>query len=165
MKPTNFELLAAVIAAHTNGELVGRTRLQKTVKLLQRLKYPSRYIYKLSHYGPYSEGVQSDISVLEMFGLVNESERGGDPRKYFVLKASDNARLEATDPFADRILRMEDTDATVLELAATYDAFREWDLNHEQALQSLRAKKGPKCDEGREELALELLRELELPVG
>jgi hypothetical protein len=51
----------------------------------------------------------------------------------------------------------------VLELAATYDSFREAGLEHEEALESLRRKKGNKCEGGREEQALALLSKLGLP--
>ena len=41
MKTGNFWWLAGVIAAHDGRRVVGRTRLQKTVKLLQRLGLPT----------------------------------------------------------------------------------------------------------------------------
>lgn len=65
-----FLWLAAVIAAHPEHKVVGRTRLQKTVKLLQRLGAPMDYDYMIHFYGPYSEGVQADIGLLEAFGFV-----------------------------------------------------------------------------------------------
>ena len=60
-----FRWLAAVVAAHPEHKVVGRTRLQKTVKLLQRLGAPLDYDYTIHFYGPYSEGVQADIGLLE----------------------------------------------------------------------------------------------------
>lgn len=163
MNPSNFQLLAAVIAAHKNHQLVGRTRLQKTVKLLQRLGYPSRYLYKIFFYGPYSDGVQSDIAVLEMMGLVEEEERLGASGNYFVLRADEDCLLPAVEEFEDQIRLMEEADSVVLELAATYDAFRAWGADHETALEKLRRKKGAKCEGGNEERALELLEQLGLP--
>lgn len=61
-----FQWLAAVIAAHPEHKVIGRTRLQKTVKLLQRLGVPTRFGYKLHHYGPYSEDLQSEIGLLQI---------------------------------------------------------------------------------------------------
>src|SRR5947209_17166 len=73
----NFWWLAAVIAAHDKRRLMGRTRLQKTVKLLQRLGMPTDYRYTIFFYGPYSEGVFSDIQLLQRLGLVTELEHPG----------------------------------------------------------------------------------------
>jgi hypothetical protein len=38
-----FRWLAAAITAHPDRKVVGRTRLQKEIKLLQRLKFPTEY--------------------------------------------------------------------------------------------------------------------------
>ena len=58
---------------------------------------------------------------------------------------------------------MQDADAVVLELAATYDMFRTMKSDHEDAMMRLQRKKGGKCDNGNDKKALELLRELGLP--
>ena len=50
-----------------------------------------------------------------------------------------------------------------LELAATYDAFRESGADHAEALSRLRAKKPSKCNALSEQQAFELLRSLGLP--
>jgi len=46
-RPENWRWLAAVIAAHPNHEVYGRTRLQKTVWLLQSMGMPTDYVYSL----------------------------------------------------------------------------------------------------------------------
>jgi uncharacterized protein YwgA len=163
MKTGNFWWLAGVVAAHKNRQMIGRTRLQKTVKLLQRLGLPTDYLYTIFFYGPYSEGVHSDIGLLEQLGLIKELERQnsqGEP--YFIFQAKEEADLPEIEPYRQPIALMEDADATVLELAATYDAFREIGSAHAEALDRLRKKKGPKCDDGREGKALNLLRQLNL---
>jgi hypothetical protein len=162
-----FFWLAAVIAAHPQHKVVGRTRLQKSVKLLQRLGAPLDYDYMIHFYGPYSEGVQSDIGLLENLGLVREQEqRAQDGSAYFVLQATDKAQ-----PLAERddvrayepaITAMSNADAVVLELAATYDAFREVGEDHEAALGRLKAKKASKCTDENVERALSLLKSLRL---
>ena len=45
-----FRWLAAVIAAHPGHKVVGRTRLQKTVKLLKQLGAPLDYDYMIHFY-------------------------------------------------------------------------------------------------------------------
>jgi hypothetical protein len=162
-----YRWLAAVIAAHPEHEIVGRTRLQKTVKLLQRLGAPMDYDYMIHFYGPYSEGVQADIGLLEHFGLTDEkAHTAQDGTPYFMLHATEPAQKLAERPdvrkFHKPIQIMAETDAVVLELAATYDAFRETGDDHKTALERLKRKKGVKCEEGRTEKAIELLKKLGL---
>ena len=159
-----FRWLAAAIAAHKDRKVVGRTRLQKEIKLLQRLGFPTEYSYTLFFYGPYSEGLNADVRLLQAFGLVTEEERSshqGDT--YFVLTASKDAVMPETAPYRRFIDLMQDADVVVLELAATYDMFRTMNSDHEDAVMRLRRKKGGKCDNGNDKKALELLRKLGLP--
>lgn len=163
----NFMWLAAVIAAHPEHKVVGRTRLQKTVKLLKRLGAPLDYDYMIHFYGPYSEGVQADIGLLEKLGVVREEPHTSvDGSSYYVFEARgeaiDLAASEIMKPFQLGIDLMGQTDPVVLELAATYDAFREVGADHPTALERLRRKKGTKCEGGREASALSLLKKLNL---
>ncbi len=163
-----YQWLAAVIAAHPDRTLVGRTRLQKTVRLLQRIGAPVDYSYRMHHYGPYSEGVQSDIGLVEQVGLVNEERSmASDGSPYYRFTASDQAAAWAASSevaeFEEQIRLMSEAEATVLELAATYDSFREAGQDHDAAIKSLRHMKGEKCESGAEEQAMELLRKLDLP--
>ena len=75
MNRGTFWWLGGVIAAHKGRQVVGRTRLQMTVKLLQRLGLPSDYLFTIFFHGPYSRGGHSDIRVLEMLGLVKDIRR------------------------------------------------------------------------------------------
>jgi uncharacterized protein YwgA len=163
----NFWWLAGVIAAHGNRRLMGRTRLQKTVKLLQRLGMPTDYRYTIFFYGPYSEGVFSDIQLLERLGLVSETEHPGPEAgsSSFELTAAAEASLDELAPWRPAIEKMEQADLVVLELAATYDAFREMGSDHAEAVVRLRHKKASKWTEERHARALELLRRLGLPTA
>ena len=164
-----FKWLIAVIAAHPDHTLVGRTRLQKTIKLLQRLDAPIDYDYAMHFYGPYSEGVQADIGLLAKLGLVNEECHLGKDGPYYVLKAEDTplsvADRKEIGKYQEAIDTMSEADTVVLELAATYDAFRAMGSDHEQAMERLRRKKGQKCDDGRAEQAIELLQTIGLDAG
>ena len=163
MNQERFRWLAGVIAAHPNRDVFGRTRLQKTIKLLQRLGLPTDYTYTIHFYGPYSEGVQADIGLLERLELAEETERlGQDGIPYYVIHGKPEAVMEEIVHFQHYIDTMSDVTAVVLELAATYDAFRQMDSDHNEALQRLRRKKGDKCSGGNEEAALQLLRTLGL---
>lgn len=164
MNKGNFWWLAAVIAAHAHRRVVGRTRLQKTVKLLQRLGLPTDYLFTLFFYGPYSEGLFRDIALLTALGLVSEEEYGSDGgTPYFVMQATAQAERAEMQRWASQIALMESTELVVLELAATYDAFREMGADHAEGLTRLRHKKASKWSADREERALELLRQLGLP--
>jgi uncharacterized protein YwgA len=163
MNQDRFRWLAGVIAAHPNREVVGRTRLQKTIKLLQRLGLPTDYSYTIHFYGPYSEGLQAEIGLLEAFGLIQENLRQTkDGTPYYVLRAVPEAKMTEIAPFQPAIDIMSNATPVVLELAATYDAFRESGSDHKEAIQRLRHKKGSKCEEGNQEKALELLADLGL---
>ena len=160
-----FRLLAAVIAAHPDGRVVGRTRLQKTVKLLQRLGLPTDYGYMLHFYGPYSEGLQAEVGLLELMGLVEEKPQGGqDGPQYYVITAKPGAELEEVNrEYRDAIQTMHGAETEVLEIAATHDAFREIGMPHERALEAVRRKKATICTDQRVQEALELLGKLGLP--
>ena len=166
MSEMNQQLIAALIAAHPEGKIVGRTRLQKEVKLLQRLGFPTDYSYSIHFYGPYSESLQSDIGLMDAFGFINESrEQTSEGNEYYVLRASRSAQLPDISEFDSFIERFAATAPVILELAATYDAFREGGDAHVEALERLRRKKGSKCDGGNEAAALELLRSVGLNAG
>ena len=161
-----FRWTAGVVAAHEDRCVIGRTRLQKTIKLLQRLGLPTDYTYLNYFYGPYSPELQSDIGLLEQLGLLHEDERPSAQSEtgfYYVITADESAELPEVRGFKEHIEVLEVAAPVVLELAATYDAFREMGADHHEAIARLRRKKGPKCDGGREDQALELLKELSLP--
>jgi uncharacterized protein YwgA len=163
MSIENFRWLAALVAAHPEGKIFGRTRLQKEVKLLQRLAFPTDYSYTIHFYGPYSESLQGEIGLLEAFGLVDETydvTKDGNP--YYILRAQQSDGLPSVKQFATEIALLNDATTVVLELAATYDAFREEGAGHQEAIKRVRRKKGKKCDGGNLESALELLDSLGL---
>lgn len=166
MSIENYQWLAALIAAHPEQTVVGRTRLQKETKLLQRLGFPTDYSYTIHFYGPYSESLQFDIGLLESFGLVEESAKlSAEGNPYYLLRAKKSENLPAIDKFGVYIGILSEAPPVVLELAATYDAFRESGSDHDDALQRLRRKKGSKCADGNEEQSLDLLVTLGLETG
>ena len=164
MRTGNFWWLAAVIAAHEGRRVVGRTRLQKTMKLLQRLGLPTDYRYSIFFYGPYSEGVFGDSRLLQQMGLISEQEHsggeGGTP--YFEMTARPEAVMEEVARWRSAIDAMQQADLVVLELAATYDAFREMGSDHTEAVARLKHKKAARWTEERHARALELLGRLGL---
>jgi uncharacterized protein YwgA len=163
MANESWQWLAAIIAGHPNHEVFGRTRLQKTVWLLQRLGMPTEYVYSLHFYGPYSEEVKADIALATQLEVITETPKiAQDGTEYFILSAKRFDVLPALGRLKIPVDLLAAEDSVILELAATYDAFREMGLSHEAAVESLRAKKGDKCGGDRERRALDLLQRLNL---
>jgi len=164
MKTERFRWLAAIIHANPQHKLIGRTRLQKQMYLLQQLGLPADYQFRMHHYGTYSEGIQSDIMLLERLGLVEEEQQPtrDDERTYSVFTARDSAAMDEVGEFSEQIQRMSEEDSVVLELAATYDAFFQKTGNHERAQTLLERMKQDKCEDNRMEKARTLLADLKL---
>ena len=158
MPMEKFRILASVIHAHDDHTVTGRVRLQKTVRLLQRMGLPTDYGFRLHFHGPYSEDAQADVALLESLGIVTESH--GD--QGYVYTAIDSALLADLGVFQYAVDRMQAEDAVCLELAATYDAYREMGQDHAGALESMRRKKSRKWTQGCEDRALALLEEFSL---
>ncbi len=104
---------------------------------------------------------------MESLDLVEEEERQtADGLPYFIIKAKKGAALDEDDikPFQKYIdIMSKIKDQVILELAATYDSFRERNYDHEKSLDLLNRKKGSKCTPERIEKSMELLMELGLP--
>ena len=100
------------------SETLGRTRLQKEVKLLQRLGFPTDYPYMIHFYGPYSESLQSDIGLMEAFGSLEEScEPTRDGNECHVLEARESEDLPDVSKFQQYVDKLGDASTVVLELA------------------------------------------------
>jgi len=162
MNIEKFRWVAAVIAAHPERKLYGRLRLQKTIMLLQRCGLPTDYIFSMYHYGPYSDGLQSDIALLEMFNLVKESPSDEPGKNYYIFKASEDACLDAIGEYEEYIGAIHKRETSVLELAATYDACREMGRSKDEALDMIKIKKADKYSKESMSEAFELLKELGL---
>jgi uncharacterized protein YwgA len=162
----NYRLVAGLIEAHPNREVVGRARLQKTVRLMQRIGMGTDYAFSIQAHAPYSEELQSDIAVLERVGLGTEesrTEQGHDSRP--VIRVVPKARTARIDRFRGFIQSLANAELPVLDLAATYDVFREMGSDHADALRRLRAKKGVNFDGNSVDAAMALLKTLGLPAA
>lgn len=158
-----FRYLAAVIFAHPNQRVAYRKRIQKTIKLLQRLDFPTDYDYKTFFYGPYSEALHLDLRLLQGFKLIEEEEHHYFGSSYFIIKATSKCQdLPDISKFQSFIKIMAQSRLSVLELAATYDSYREMGSDHKDALKRLKMKKGPKCTPNNLQETFDLLFELNL---
>ena len=64
-----------------------------------------------------------------------------DGTTYYILTGTEDAELPEIQPFQPYIDLMNKAEAVVLELAATYDTYRELGSSHAEALELLRRKK------------------------
>ena len=126
-----------ILSKHKDACVTGRTRLQKTVKVLQTLGFPTNYQFDIFHYGPYSEGITDDTLFLELLGDVEEKEHfsAKSGRQYYKITAK-NAESEnfLSDPsdckkFTNYISILEKTDPIPLELGATFLAYLKKRIN------------------------------------
>lgn len=115
----------AQFVAHTialaDGELIGRTRLQKTLCLLELGGVGIGFSYSYHHYGPYSEQVSVAASDAGVLGLLTEDIQtaawGG---QYSVFRFNgDTPVADAQDPIKQLVMIAKDADGISLELAAT----------------------------------------------
>jgi uncharacterized protein YwgA len=164
VKVEDSRWLLGVISAQPEKSVFGRIRLQKLMRLLQRRGLPSTYRFVDYHYGPYSQALQSDIGVLELVGEIREERREtGDGNGYFVITATPDFQMSEIDPYRKDIEILRKEESGVLELAATYDFFRELGSSHEESLELLKKKKPEKSTPEALSAALALLGKLELP--
>ncbi len=162
MELEKFRWLAGLIAAHQSRTVRGRTRLQKEVRLLQRLGFPTTYSFSIYFYGPYSEDITSDLALLKSLQLVKEELEPTPSGDLYILKADSKADLPEIETYLSYIELLSRQELVVLELAATYDAYRQMHQNHADAITSLRIKKGGKCTGQNVTNALSLLSSLGL---
>ena len=69
---------AAAMVRDAGGELIGRTRLQKTTYLAQLAGFSNDFKFGYKHYGPYSEELAEAIEIAAGLSIVNEDERRAD---------------------------------------------------------------------------------------
>ena len=102
-----------------------KIQLQKLVYFLQEaMAVPTNYPYRIHHYGPYAEAVETDTTRLRFLGYV---EVNADPQGYgFHITPTDDPReewAEALRPYTDSIDSVIDIFGhhriSELELAAT----------------------------------------------
>src|ERR1017187_7417246 len=70
----DVEKVVSVVRA-AGGSLIGRTRLQKTIYLLELAGFVDGFEFEYRHYGPYSEDLTNALLVARMSGLLEEEER------------------------------------------------------------------------------------------
>ena len=111
---------AVELVAAAGGELVGRTRLQKTAFMLELAGLGSGFPFSYRHYGPYSQELANSAEFALLFGELEEEQRqaawGG---KYSVYSTNIEPKTAAESPKARIIQLAKSANPVELELAAT----------------------------------------------
>ena len=161
------EFVAALVAHASNGQLVGRIRLQKIAYLLKQLgaKVPAQFGYY--HYGPYARELEIATHDAVEAALIREETRyrksDGAPYSVFVSEqALSSAEADPLAAHASLVKELSRQDPIVLELAATAHWLSEVEKVDDWE-QEICRRKTWKVEDGRLEQALALLKELGLP--
>jgi uncharacterized protein YwgA len=160
------EIIADLVQA-SNGQLVGRVRLQKIVYLLDHKGLNSGAAYYYHHYGPYSEDVWDAVADAKFFEGLKEEVNPTEPMpsSIFSLKGTRQlgsyiGNLEVSETVA-LLTKLRHVNSTVLELAATIhwlvfvEKVSDWRAEIER-------RKAGKTGYGRLSAAMRLLQELKL---
>jgi hypothetical protein len=119
MPSRNPHLVAARIVQDANGEVVGRTRIQKITYLAQLAGFPKEFEFEYRHYGPFSEDLATGLEIAAALGPLAEEERPSDWGGTYSIY-----RLRSSAPPADParaafLVKAKGIGAIELELAAT----------------------------------------------
>ena len=109
------------IVACAGGELIGRTRLQKTVFLLSSMGLSERkFHFSYKHYGPFSDSLASMADIAQLFGGLEEvQQRSSWGGTYSVFRTKAKQRNGSSAARLQVIEISKNANAIDLELAAT----------------------------------------------
>ncbi|MEM7438080.1 MAG: hypothetical protein AAF393_00670 [Pseudomonadota bacterium] len=113
-----FSSSATKIVSDADGEVVGRTRIQKMAYLLELAGVGDGFKFSYKHYGPYSQMLAESVRIAVLFNAVTEEKHQTDwGGMYSVYRASPSDEVNAV---RKQILDVtKRANAVQLELAAT----------------------------------------------
>jgi len=154
----------ARVVSLNGGELIGKTRLQKSIYFMEALGVGFGFDFDYHHYGPYSEEVSDSASMAQIVGLLNtKSEIGSYGVPYAVYSTSKSFDQEELDGRRTTILNiLKKFDAISVELAATAHFLYSHGYE-ETAWDETATRKASKANANRLAMAKALLQRLELP--
>ncbi|WP_224406709.1 hypothetical protein [Afifella sp. IM 167] len=109
----------AHIIDDAGGEIVGRTKLQKTAYLLTLAGFENRFRFGYKHYGPFSEDLAEAAELAAAFELISEQQKPaswGGSYSVYAAKAAGCTVPAGRVGLAEAAAK---SDAILLELAAT----------------------------------------------
>lgn len=124
------ELVVALIAAN-GGEIVGKTRLQKTVYLLDACGLNSEFEFEYHNFGPFSSDLALETDAAISLGLIKSEKRPGFHEvPYTVFTSVPGVTVKDIDAFKisdpqEKLELLEQYSAIVLELASSLQYLKE----------------------------------------
>lgn len=115
--------------------------------------------------GPYSEELHSDIATIRKMGLGTEEFQGSEGHAQPIFRAVERAHNRNLESFRNLIQLLSAAEPDVLEIAATYDLFREMGDDHAEALRRIALRNKGQVGEERLASAIALLSSLGLSVS
>jgi uncharacterized protein YwgA len=157
---TTAESVVKVVSLN-GGELIGRTRLQKSFYFLERQGLGFEFHFQYHHYGPYSDDLTIAAEDASALGLLREEKRiGSRLQSYSVFTAAIEVDEDDRDDERRAMLRtLQRYDAITLELAATADFLAGAGFG-DRAWQETAVRKSTKASPERVAKAMALLSEI-----
>lgn len=118
------DLVAQLIQA-AGGEIVGRTKLQKIIYLLNLSGSFPGLSFEYRHYGPYSDDLTDALRSAKAFGLISEDEKvAGWGGRYSIFRSLSGQSLPSPnrfelEPLSSFVRKAASIGSIELELAAT----------------------------------------------
>jgi uncharacterized protein YwgA len=100
------------------GDIVGKTKLQKTVALLELSGFGAGFSFSYYLYGPYSDELAAAVDRAILLGMIREDERVANWGGRYSVFHADPVQMEDQNK-AELIRRATRANPVVLELAVT----------------------------------------------
>jgi uncharacterized protein YwgA len=152
------EIVAALVELN-GGQLVGKTRLQKTVYLIESFGIQLGFDFDYHHYGPYSEELRVAASDAIALGAISCEWCHSGGVEYAVFSSSGTSGIKLPNGISRALSILRKYDTITLELAATAD-FLSKNGYADSAWDETSRRKASKVNRTRISNSVELLKEL-----
>lgn len=132
--------IAALIWAFPSHEIHGRLKLQKAMFFAKAVGVPIPYEYRYLHFGPYSDGLKSDVDRLAAFEELSESVSTSGEFETVITRMNSKSELPTNEvpPATARVFSkiaflVNDEPASALEVASTFYWYKRSGLSDDDA--------------------------------
>ena len=152
---------SAEIVRDAGGEIVGRSRLQKSAYLLELAGLGSGFQFEYGEAGPYSSQIAKGIKLARAMDFIKEEELRTDWGGFYSIYRYDPHKLgQIANERAEFLSAVTRVSAVALELLATAVFISAEEHVADNPWEETRRRKPTKAAEGRLELAIEAYRDL-----
>jgi hypothetical protein len=109
----------AQVIRDAGGEVIGRTKLQKTFYLLALAGFEPRFRFGYKHYGPFSEELADTADLAAAFDVISERQQEASWGGTYSIYTAPSGELSAQPSRIRLTQEAARSDAVLLELAAT----------------------------------------------